>query len=59
MPTYVVRERKEDNYGCLMFLFDCFMFCITAGLWLIWVFVREMRRKKKYKETVYTDYYLD
>lgn len=31
------------NYGCLSFLGDCFMTLITAGLWLIWIFVRESR----------------
>ena len=33
-----------NNYGCLSFLFDIFMVCITGGLWLIWIFVREMRK---------------
>lgn len=32
-------------YGCLPFLFDVFMVCITGGLWLIWIFVREMRAR--------------
>lgn len=32
-------------YGCLAFLFDCLMTLFTYGLWLIWVFVREMRRR--------------
>lgn len=32
------------HYGILNFLFDCFMFSITGGLWLIWIFIREMRR---------------
>lgn len=30
-------------YGCLSFLGDVFMTLLTGGLWLIWVFVREMR----------------
>lgn len=33
----------QRRYGCLAFLFDIFMTCITGGLWLIWIFVREMR----------------
>lgn len=33
------------NYGLFKFLGDAFMTIITAGLWLIWVFVREMRRR--------------
>jgi len=32
------------KYGILAFLFDVFMFVITSGLWLIWIFIREMRR---------------
>lgn len=35
------------NYGCLSFLGDVIMTLLTAGLWLIWIFVREMRRKNK------------
>lgn len=27
------------------FLWDCFMILITGGLWLIWIFVREMRKR--------------
>jgi hypothetical protein len=30
-------------YGALSFLGDVFMFMITGGLWLIWIFVRESR----------------
>lgn len=33
------------NYGCLAFLFDVLMVFLTGGLWLIWIFVREMRRR--------------
>lgn len=32
-------------YGCLGFLGDVFMTIITGGLWLIWIFIREMRRR--------------
>lgn len=31
------------KYGIGSFIFDLFMICITGGLWLIWIFVREMR----------------
>lgn len=41
--TNTVRVRKP--YGCLAFIFDCIMTCITGGLWLIWVFCREMRKR--------------
>lgn len=34
------------KYGCLAFLFDCFMVAITAGFWLIWIFVRESRKRR-------------
>lgn len=32
------------KYGLGSFLFDCIMVCVTAGFWLIWVFVRESRK---------------
>jgi hypothetical protein len=38
-----VRQRKK--YGFFSFLFDIVMVLITWGLWLIWIFVREMRRR--------------
>lgn len=31
------------RYGLGSFLFDLLMVGITGGLWLIWIFVREMR----------------
>lgn len=31
------------RYGFWAFIFDVFMTFITGGLWLIWIFVREMR----------------
>jgi len=34
------------RYGCLSFLFDCFMTIITCGFWLIWIYVRENRIKR-------------
>lgn len=32
------------HYGFFNFLFDVFMVSVTGGLWLIWIFIREMRR---------------
>lgn len=32
------------RYGLFNFLFDVFMVSMTGGLWLIWIFIREMRR---------------
>jgi hypothetical protein len=36
---------NKKPYGCMHFLFDIFMTGITGGLWLIWIFVREMRKR--------------
>lgn len=38
-------EERRRRYGLGHFLFDAFMVVITGGLWLIWIFVREMRRR--------------
>ena len=32
------------RYGFFNFLLDAFMVSVTGGLWLIWIFIREMRR---------------
>jgi len=34
-----------NNYGLGNFLIDIGLTAITGGLWLIWIFVREMRRR--------------
>jgi uncharacterized membrane protein YjgN (DUF898 family) len=34
---------KKRKYGVMSFALDCILTVITGGLWLIWVFVREMR----------------
>jgi hypothetical protein len=34
----------KKRYGFWNFIGDCFMVGITGGLWLIWIFVREMRK---------------
>jgi hypothetical protein len=36
---------ERSRYGCGSFLFDAIMTIITGGLWLIWIFVREMRKR--------------
>lgn len=41
---YVVPAYGKKQYGCMSFLFDCFMVIITAGFWLIWILVRELRK---------------
>lgn len=42
--TIIVVERRR-KYGCMSFLGDLFMVGLTGGLWLIWIFVREMRNR--------------
>lgn len=38
-------EPPSKRYGCFSFIWDIFMTCLTGGLWLIWIFVREMRKR--------------
>jgi hypothetical protein len=38
---YATRKR----YGFTSFLGDMIMIFLTGGLWLIWIFVREMRNR--------------
>lgn len=37
-------KAKKQRYGIINFLVDAVLTIITSGLWLIWIFVREMRR---------------
>ena len=37
-------RRTARRYNLFNFIIDCVLTLITSGLWLIWVFVREMRR---------------
>lgn len=34
---------RRKRYGCFAFLVDVVLTVLTGGLWLIWIFVREMR----------------
>lgn len=43
---FVIVEKK--SYGFFSFVGDCIMVCLTFGFWLIWIFVREMRRRSRY-----------
>lgn len=36
---------KRRKYRLRNFIFDVFMTGITGGLWLIWIFAREMRNR--------------
>jgi len=40
----VVVEKK--SYGFWKFVGDCIMVLLTGGLWLIWIFVREIRKSR-------------
>lgn len=40
-----IQTQAPRRYGCMGFIFDLFMIMITGGLWLVWIFVREMRRR--------------
>ncbi len=42
---YENQVRVVRPYGCLAFFGDIFMTFLTGGLWLVWIFVREMRRR--------------
>ena len=37
--------RNKKKYGVFSFLFDVTLCIITGGLWLIWIFAREMRNR--------------
>lgn len=32
------------RYGFTNFVGDAFMTCLTGGIWLVWVIIREVRR---------------
>ena len=42
--NFLVAGREPKNYGLFKFLFDVVLVFITGGFWLIWIFVREMRK---------------
>jgi hypothetical protein len=35
---------RRGKYNFFNFLFDVLMLCVTGGLWLIWIFVRESKK---------------
>ena len=37
--------QMRRKYGFWAFMFDIIMTAVTGGLWLIWIFVREMRAR--------------
>lgn len=42
MNVYVSSRKK---YGFWNFVLDCTLVFLTGGLWFIWIFVREMRKR--------------
>lgn len=42
---YAAPMAKTKKYGFGSFLLDAVLTLITGGIWLIWIFVREMRRR--------------
>jgi len=42
---YTTRVYHNRPYGFWRFVGDALMTLITGGLWLIWIFVREMRNR--------------
>jgi hypothetical protein len=37
--------QTKKKYGFMAFTLDCVLTILSGGLWLIWVFVREMRKR--------------
>ena len=46
----------EKKYGFWAFIWDVIMTSLTCGFWLIWIFVREMRKRNQPRRTYYTYY---
>lgn len=40
-----IQTQARRRYGCMGFMFDCFMTVVTGGFWLIWIIVRELRNR--------------
>lgn len=36
--------KSKKSYGLFNFMIDALLTIFTSGLWLIWIFVREIRR---------------
>jgi hypothetical protein len=41
--------RTPKRYGFWNFILDVFLTGLTGGIWLIYVFIREMRRRERYE----------
>lgn len=44
-PMPQAQKKPAKKYGFFKFCFDVLMTLITGGFWLIWIFVREMRKR--------------
>ena len=42
----IIYRDKPHKYGFWSFIGDVFMTFLTCGLWLIYIFVREMRKDR-------------
>lgn len=38
-------RNRLRRYNLFNFFVDLLLVCLTGGLWLIWIFVREMRNR--------------
>lgn len=36
----------KKKYRLRNFVIDCIMVAVTSGMWLIWIFAREMRKSR-------------
>lgn len=45
MPNVIIYKEKPKRYGFWKFMGDIFMTVLTGGFWLIWIFIREMRKR--------------
>lgn len=45
IKEHIMSHPRRRRYGVFAFLLDIILVFITGGLWLIWIFVREMRNR--------------
>lgn len=43
--VFIMSGNSDSRYGFFKFCGDVFMTCLTGGFWLIWIFIREMRKR--------------
>lgn len=44
MERYILVSGPARRYGFFSFCLDLLMICLTCGLWIIWIIIREIRR---------------